>query len=149
MKRMVTGLALLIAAAGPAGAEQAASLTIHVENVDVRGGILRLGLYDKAQYDKDDDNPLAAADVTAQPGETIVTLKNLKPGIYAIEVFQDLNGNGKMDFSWLGLPEEPYGFSRDAHPVLSQPSFARAAFLLDPGENLQTLHLQGPVHAKP
>jgi uncharacterized protein (DUF2141 family) len=73
---------------------------------------------------------------------TMVTLKDLPPGRYAIESFQDVNGNGRMDTSWLGLPEEPFGFSRDAKPFLSRPGFGEVAFLLAAGENSQTLHLQ-------
>ena len=72
-----------------------ASLTIRIENVSPRGGILRLGLYDRAAYPDNDSKPAASADVTAEPGETIITLKHLMPGVYAIETFQDINANGR------------------------------------------------------
>ena len=66
----------------------------------------------------------------------------MPPGRYAIEIYQDVNSNQKMDMSWLGLPLEPYGFSRDAKPFLSKPDFGATAFALLPGENSQILHLQ-------
>ena len=119
-----------------------AELTIHVERISPKGGILRLGVYDAARYADDNSTPLASADVPATPGGVDVTLKDLPPGRYAIETFQDVNGNGKMDTSWIGLPLEPYGFSRDAKPFLSKPGFNAAAFTLQPGDNSQTLHLQ-------
>jgi uncharacterized protein (DUF2141 family) len=125
-----------------ATANRTASLTIRVERVSAKGGILRLGLYDVRQYPDDDSTPVATADVPARTGLTIVTLTGLPPGRYAIESFQDINGNGKMDTTWLGLPLEPYGFSRDAKPFLSKPGFNFVAFTLMPGENSQTLHLQ-------
>jgi uncharacterized protein (DUF2141 family) len=118
-----------------------AELTIRVELVSPRGGILRLGLYDAAGYPHD-KSPVAAADVPATGNEVTVTLKDLPPGRYAIESFQDINGNGKMDTTWLGLPLEPYGFSRDAKPFLSKPDFGAVAFIITPGENILTLHLQ-------
>jgi uncharacterized protein (DUF2141 family) len=126
----------------PAAARGTANLTIHVEQVSPRGGILRLGIYDSIHYPDDKSEPIAAADVPAMTGAVTIILKNLTPGRYAIESFQDVNGNGRMDTSWIGLPEEPYGFSRDAKPFLSKPGFGAVAFTLVPGENTQTLHLQ-------
>jgi len=101
--------------AGPAGAEPAAggpsaNLTIRVENVLPSGGILRLGVYDRGRYPDDNSTPIASANVAAISGETTVILRNLPPGLYAIEAFQDVNANGQMDTSWLGLPQEPFGF---------------------------------------
>ena len=40
----------------------------------------------------------------------------LKSGSYAIAVYQDINNNGKLDKNWVGIPTEPYGFSKD--PVI-------------------------------
>jgi uncharacterized protein (DUF2141 family) len=126
----------------PARAQSAtATLAIHVRSISPKGGLVRLGLYDAAGY-PDDKGPVASADVPATRGETVIVLKNLTPGTYAIEAYQDTNSNDKMDKSWIGLPLEPYGFSRDAKPVLSKPAFDRVKFTLAPGANVQTLHLQ-------
>jgi uncharacterized protein (DUF2141 family) len=121
---------------------ETATLTIHIERVAPGGGILRLGVYDAAHYPDDNSTPLAFADVPAASPVITVTLRDLPPGRYAIESFQDVNANGKMDVSWLGLPLEPYGFSRDARPFLAKPGFNAVAFALSAGENSQTLHLQ-------
>src|ERR1700761_6595855 len=67
------------------------------------------------------------------------------PGVYAIETYQDVNCNDKMDPTGLGLPLEPYGFSNDAHPVLSKPRFSKVKFTLHAGEQSQILHLQNGV----
>ena len=143
--RRIWGLAAILALTSPAKAEETASLTIRVENVDPAGGVLRLGLYDESQYDLDRGKPAAFADVPAVPGETVIILRDLKPGTYAIETFQDFNANGKMDFTWVGLPEEPFGFSRDAQPRFSKPGFAKVAFTVAAGANAQTLHLQRDI----
>ena len=78
-------------------------------------------------------------------GETVITLNNVPPGTYAIETFQDVNSNHKMNTSWLGLPQKPFGFSRDAQPHLSKPSFSRVKFEVIQGLNVQILHLQNSV----
>jgi uncharacterized protein (DUF2141 family) len=126
-----------------------ADLTIQIENVLPAGGLVRLGVYDETRYPDDNSAPMAAADVVAVAGETIVKLHGLAPGIYAIETFQDVNGNGKMDTSWIGLPLEPFGFSQDATPFLSKPAFAAVKFTLVAGENNQVIHLQNSLGSSP
>jgi uncharacterized protein (DUF2141 family) len=135
---------LSLAAALPAAPAwpATATLTIRVENVLPAGGVLRLGLYDAARYPDDNSKPIASADVPAIAGETVITLHGIAPGTYAIQTFQDVNANDKMDTSWLGLPQEPFGFSQDATPFLSKPSFNEVKFTLIAGENSQVLHLQ-------
>jgi uncharacterized protein (DUF2141 family) len=134
-----------VLAAGPA---QAASLTIRVENV-LPGGLVRLGLYDQASYPDDDAKPVAAADVPAMAGTTTITLTGIPAGVYAIQAYQDVNSNDKMDTTWIGLPLEPFGFSRDAKPFLSKPSFDAVKFTLADGTNSQTLHLQSFARNSP
>ena len=132
------------AQAGETAVTPTATLTIYVENVG-EGGMVRLGLYDEASYPDDKSKPAASADVKAAAGETVIILRDVPPGVYAIETYQDVNCNDRMDTTWLGLPLEPYGFSRDAHPVLSKPPFSRVKFPLAAGEQSQILHLQNSV----
>jgi len=125
--------------------DQTAILVVHVEGISPKGGTLRLGLYDEARYPDDDSTPVASADVQARTGETVITLNNVPAGTYAIQTYQDINSNDKMDTSWFGFPLEPFGFSRDARPRLSKPRFAEVKFEVAPGMNVQTLHLQDSV----
>jgi uncharacterized protein (DUF2141 family) len=143
---------LAVGAAGwlgvfPARAQElgGATLVISVLDVSPKGGTLRLGLYDRTSYPDDNSPPVASADVPAQMGQTVVTLTNIPPGTYAIETFQDINSNNKMDTSWIGIPLEPFGFSRDAKPHLSKPGFGKVKFEVAVGMNAQTLHLQNSV----
>jgi uncharacterized protein (DUF2141 family) len=55
-----------------------------------------------------------------------VVLTNLDPGQYAIILFHDENGNGKLDKNALGVPTEPYGFSNNVRGFLGPPSFEEA-----------------------
>ena len=137
--------AALMAAPVLAQPSGGATVVIHVQNVSPKGGMLRLGLYDEARYPDDDSTPVASADVTARSGETVITLNHVPPGTYAIQAYQDINSNDKMDTSWFGFPLEPFGFSRDARPHLSKPAFAQVKFEVTPGTNVQTLHLQDSV----
>jgi uncharacterized protein (DUF2141 family) len=134
---MAAVLALL---SGPALAQARGNLSVTVQGV-VPGGMIRLGLYDRAGYAKD-DNPVAFADVSAKTGETVVQLGSVPPGDYGIMVYQDVNNNGRVDNNFIGIPREPYGFSRNAKPFLSKPGFDDVKFTVTAGENSQTLRLQ-------
>ena len=140
---------IAVAAALTAAPAFAADLTIRVGNVLPSGGVLRMGLYNEALYPDDESKPIATADIAAVSPDTVVTLHNVPPGIYAIQAFQDLNSNNKMDTTWLGLPLEPFGFSRDAKPFLSKPSFDEVKFAVAAGENSQSLHLQNMTSNSP
>ena len=132
---MAFAIAAVLAAAASAQTSTTATLTIRIEHASEKGGNLRLALYDRAHWAGQDGDAVVDAVVPVAPGEIIVTLRDLKPGVYAIKTFQDENKNEKMDFSWLGLPLERFGFSNDARPLLDQPSFDKAKFEVRPGPN--------------
>jgi uncharacterized protein (DUF2141 family) len=82
--------ALQLGAAVPA-AEQTARLEIKVQDVSKRGGDVRLGLYDQTSWTNDRAEPVAGAVVPAISPQTIITLRNLKPGTFGVKLFQDYN----------------------------------------------------------
>lgn len=54
------------------------------------------------------------------------TFTDVPPGRYAVLAFEDVNGNGTLDRTRLGLPLEPFALSRDAGRRHS-PTFEQAA----------------------
>ncbi len=61
---------------------------------------------------------------------------------YAVSVFVDLNGNGRLDTNLFGIPEEPYGFYRDYRPTLSAPDFGDCSFFLDEDKQIKLTLIQ-------
>ena len=62
--------------------------------------------------------------VTAVFPATKMCLYVPKPGVYALAVYHDANGNQKFDRGGLiGLPLEAYGFSNNPATFMSLPSF--------------------------
>jgi len=53
---------------------------------------------------------------------------SLPPGRYAVSVFQDMNGNRKLDTNFIGIPTEASGSSNDAPAKWSAPKFKDAVF---------------------
>lgn len=47
---------------------------------------------------------------------------NLPDGSYGITIVDDENMNGEMDYNFLGIPKEGFGFSEYYHTGLSKPS---------------------------
>jgi uncharacterized protein (DUF2141 family) len=120
----------------------AATLTVHVANIDQRGGALHVALYDEARWPDDDATPLVDAIVPAAAPQTTVVMKDVAAGVYGVKTYQDVNRNGRFDQGLFGIPLERYGFSRDARPRLSAPGFERTKFTVVPGENTIVIHLQ-------
>lgn len=59
--------------------------------------------------------------------ETII-FTEVPEGEYAIAIFQDINGNSKLDTRGAGIPEEPFGFSNDARGKIGPPKYKNAKF---------------------
>jgi uncharacterized protein (DUF2141 family) len=55
-------------------------------------------------------------------------ISSIPNGAYAIALYQDQNGNGKLDTNIFGIPTEPYAFSNNKVPVFSEPSFEKCKF---------------------
>jgi uncharacterized protein (DUF2141 family) len=64
--------------------------------------------------------------VPAQKGDVTVSL-SVPVGIWAVQAFQDENGDGKINRNFLGLPTEGIGFSRNAPFRFGPPDFSDAA----------------------
>ncbi len=107
---------------------QSGTLVVNIENVIKAKGELRLGIYtNKASYDAEDNPEFSKVFPASKTGTVSVQVKDLPFGTYGIALMQDLNGNKEMDFNFVGLPKEPYGFSKKKSRF-SKPSFEEVQF---------------------
>jgi uncharacterized protein (DUF2141 family) len=106
------------------------SVTVEVSQLRNQRGRLAIGLYDSAAAFPHSKKPRGAALVRANQQPLRVTFSGLKPGSYAVAVLHDENQNNEMDFNFLGMPLEGYGFSNDASGLFGPPSFEAAAIKL-------------------
>lgn len=102
----------------------AADLEVSIANVRSAAGRLTVSLYGSA--DSFLKTPIRVASAVAAQGETRVVFKDIAVGDYALSVYHDENGNGKLDRGSMGLPAEPYGFGNDALGEMGPPSFEKA-----------------------
>lgn len=73
---------------------------------------------------------------------------DLPAGRYAIQLYQDSNGNGRLDLSPRGIPLEPSGFSGNPPLLKGKPKVADSAFAHGAGPSLLTIRLHPPRRAK-
>ncbi len=48
---------------------------------------------------------------------------SLEPGIYGLSLLDDVNSNRKMEYNFLGIPKEGFGFSDYYHTGITRPKF--------------------------
>jgi len=101
--------------------------TVEVQNLHPTQGPLMLAAYsDAASFRKNAASQLQLA-VT---GETMVLqVCGLTGDAVAVTLYQDLNGNGKLDANPFGMPTEPWGASGKPAPM--GPSWDSAQVPLD------------------
>lgn len=63
----------------------------------------------------------------------------LPPGTYAVSVYEDLNGNHKLDHNIVGIPREPVGASNNPSSRMGPPTFKECSFRL--GEGAKTIQV--------
>jgi uncharacterized protein (DUF2141 family) len=108
------GLAALLSTAGPAAAEPGTvTLEVTVRGIKSDKGVIRLAICPPgAGFPDCKDRVTRSAALPIANGTASVVLTNLAPGSYAVSVFHDANGNSKLD-TFVGIPKEGYGFSRN------------------------------------
>lgn len=118
-----------------------AEMRIRVENVTESSGYLMVAIFKKDGF-LNEDRAWKKLKVPAKNG-AVITFPDLESGVYAVSLYQDLNSNGKLDKSFFGSPEEPFGFSRDAKPNMGPPDFSEASFQFEKGSDREeVIHLQ-------
>jgi len=118
-------VAVLWTAASPA---TAAELTIRIGEPPTQGDVVVM-LFDSAEGFEDFRDPVRTESFTAGAG-TELSLKDVAAGTYALVVFNDMNGNQRLDVNFIGIPKEPIGFSNAYRPK-GPPGFERAAFRIE------------------
>ena len=79
----------------------------------------------------------ASAVVPISGGDAVTTFEDVPAGPFAVSVYHDEDGDGKMDTNLVGIPSEDYGFSADASGVFGAPTFEEASLELAAGASMQ------------
>jgi len=127
----------LVLALLSAGHACAATVEVRVSGVTAKGKV-NVAVCDRERFLK---QCAYSASVPAQAGETVVTVKDVPPGTWAVLAYQDENENKELDRNFIGIPKENYGFSRNPVSRFGPPSFEDAAIELREGANTAAIKL--------
>jgi len=126
------GLLLIVLASGcaspvkpPDPVEGEHSLIVRIHGLSCCEGVLRVALYHHADYWLDDHGMVRGQAAPVLGEEQVVEFAGLPASDYAVAMYQDVNGNARLD-RFLGIvPREPYGFSGNPGGI-GRPSFEAA-----------------------
>lgn len=106
----------------------AGNLLIDLENVKTAQGIIWIGIYDSEENYMIKERAIVEGVNVTQTGSIQINIPDLQYGTYAIAIFHDINGNGELDRNLIGIPSEPYAFSKKPKSKWRLPRFHEVKF---------------------
>ena len=122
IRTVIAAASLLTLSAAPAPV----FVDVSVDGQRNARGLLRACLTRDPGHFPDCKNDPAAINASVQAGERRLRLGPVAPGAWALALFHDENGNGKLD-TVLGIPKEGFAFSRNPPLTFGPPKFERAS----------------------
>jgi uncharacterized protein (DUF2141 family) len=124
--------AAIVIAAGfsvfAAEAQQGNTINVAVSGIKDNTGSIRCGLFNSADSFPKDGKEVQGVEAPIANGQATCTFNNVAPGTYAVAYFKAAPGQTKMKTGMFGMPQDPYGFSRNATIGMGPPSFNAAAY---------------------
>ncbi len=106
-------------------------IIVNVSNVRSNNGHILLSLFNSDKGWPDDlAVTLKQVIFPVKDNKAHYVFDNMPAGNYAIAIMFDENDNNEMDYSFLHLPKEGYGFSNNVMGTFGPPSFKEAAFIV-------------------
>lgn len=132
MHKLVAFIAFLLACGSPGAIAQDASLRLEISGLSQVEGAVIISVYDSEDewLGEGAFNTTTVEIADALAGDLVVAEIALPPGQYAVSLFYDENGNGKLDSNFIGIPREPVALSNNARPKFGPPKYRDAVFSL-------------------
>lgn len=106
------------------------AIHVVIDGLHTDKGRVICSLYSSAEgFPKNEKKAIAHAESLITNHHGGCTFAGIRPGTYAISVFQDENLNGRLDTNFLGIPREGVGASNNARGHFGPPSFHDASFV--------------------
>lgn len=110
-------------------------LYVEIENVEDASGTIWIGVYDSEEDFLNKEKAVLKGVKVDHKGTLNVPVDHVKFGPCAVAIMHDVNGNGEMDRNWLGIPTEPYAFSKKPRSKWRLPRFQEVVFDFKPKQN--------------
>ena len=104
------------------------NLKIRIDNVQVEKGTIWIGLYSSKKDFLNKEKAIIKGVKVEKNGSHYVEIPQLAYGAYAVAIFQDVNDNGELDLNFVGIPSEPFAFSKPPKSKWRLPKFDEVKF---------------------
>lgn len=109
--------------------DTAQTLILEVENIKVAKGHVWFGVYDSEQSFLNEEKAVAIfGEAVTKEGKIQVEFDKIPFGTYAVAVFHDVNDNGTLDQTLIGIPKEPFAFSQSLKSKWRAPEYEEMKF---------------------
>ncbi len=104
-------------------------ISVIIKDIKTPNGQILMGIYkDDVSFDKELPYKKVQAFKTKISNGILLVEVKLEPGKYGISLMDDENFNGKMDYNFIGIPKEGFGFSNYYHTGLTKPKLKSFSF---------------------
>ena len=128
LRILAAAIAIAAGSAVAAEAQQGNMINVAVSGIKDSNGSIRCGLFNSASTFPKDGQEVQGVEAPIANGQATCTFSNVAPGVYAVAYFKAAPGQTKMKTGMFGMPQDPYGFSRNATIGMGPPSFNSAAY---------------------
>ncbi len=107
------------------GQDNKNELSLVVKNIRNDEGLVAVQLLNE------EEEVIEARYISIKDKAAFTIFNDVYHGKYAIRIFHDVNQNEKMDFNWIGIPKEGYGFSGNPKITFGPPDIKEFLFQVD------------------
>jgi uncharacterized protein (DUF2141 family) len=111
--------------------KQTGRLKVTITGLENDEGKAMVGLFDSKEGYSSGKEPFKGSSVEIKGGKAECTFEGIPYGTYAIKAYHDKNGNGRLDMNFMGIPNEPYGFSNNARAEFGPAKWDDAKFTIN------------------
>lgn len=105
------------------------TISVRIANIEAVEGCVRLAVFTNEADFQNKENAVFDRTIPLRSRADISLDIPLREGeTYGIALFHDVNDNGKLDKTMVGIPKEPYAFSNNPKAKWEKPSFADISF---------------------
>jgi uncharacterized protein (DUF2141 family) len=100
------------------------NVEVIISNIRSNKGQIIIGIYkDQTSFDKEKSSIIKKFEKKSMQQDFLTVKFDLEPGIYGFTLLDDENNDAKMEYSFMGIPKEGFGFSNYYHTGFTRPKF--------------------------
>ena len=108
---------------------------LQIQNIKTTTGVLCIGVFDgEENFKNEKTHKMVKHEKTKMINNEMLVKLKLEPGNYGISVLDDKNNDGKMNWKYLTIPREGFGFAGYYHTGLKKPHYNNFNFNIESEE---------------